>query len=70
MFETNVPVVRVNPARSNVPAVSVYAPVTPILKLAPNVTVPDVCVNAGVVNVPPLNVNAVAVTKLVVVVRL
>jgi len=44
--------------------------VTPGLKLAPNVTVPDVCVNNGVVIVPPLNVNAVAVTKLVVVVIL
>ncbi len=27
LLETNVPVVRVNPARSNVPAVSVYVPV-------------------------------------------
>ena len=62
LFESNIPVVNVNPARSNVPAVSLYVPVTPGLKLAPNVTVPDVCENNGVVTVPPLNVNAVAVT--------
>ena len=70
LFELNIPVVNVVSAKFNVPAVSVYVPVTPVLKAAPNVTVPDVCVNNGVVNVPPLYVNAVAVTKLVVVVRL
>jgi len=71
LLELNIPVVNVTPsANVNVPAVKVYVPVTANELDELNVTVPDVCVNNGVVIVPPLNVNAVAVIKLVVVVIL
>jgi len=71
LFELNIPVVNVTPsANVNVPAVKVYVPVTANELDELNVTVPDVCVNNGVVIVPPLHVNAVAVIKLVVVVIL
>jgi hypothetical protein len=54
LLELNAPTVKSKPFKFNVPAVNVYVPVEPIFKPAPSVTVPAVCVNTGVVNVPPL----------------
>ena len=55
LSELNIPVVNVNPANANVPAVNVYVQVAVAnVNAAPNVTVPAVCVNEGVVIVPPL----------------
>ena len=42
LVELNVPVVKVNPPKSNVPAVNVYVPVAVNVNDCPNVTVPAV----------------------------
>ena len=55
LLELNVPVVKVNPANANVPAISVYKPVAVNAYDLPNVTVPAVWVNVGTaLRVPPL----------------
>jgi hypothetical protein len=50
LVETNVPVVKVNPANANVPEVSVVAAVAPVDNASANVVVPDVLliVNAAI----------------------
>lgn len=53
--EANIPVVKSNPFKVNVPAVNVYVPVAVNAYALPNDTVPAVCVNVPTGdNVPPL----------------
>ena len=54
LLELNAPVVKLYPPRFNVPAVNVYIQVATNVNAVPNVTVPAVCTNDGVVIVPPL----------------
>ena len=51
LFETNVPVVNVNPANANVPDVNVVAAVTTIVSASPKVVVPDVLLIVKIPNV-------------------
>lgn len=54
--EANIPVVKSNPFKFNVPAVNVYVPVAANAYALPNVTtLVPVCVNVATgLNVPPL----------------
>jgi len=54
LLELNAPVVKLNPANANVPAVNVYVQVAANVNDALNVTVLAVCTKDGVVIVPPL----------------